>query len=189
MKLLSGISKRLLIFLIIGTYGTLMSQESLTLASKPQLKISGTSSLHDWDMVSEVAEGKLTATIADNQITDITSMVVKMPAESIKSGKNGMDKNAYKAMYTDKHKYVTFNLKSAIKTGDGSWTLNGTFSIAGTTKSVDLKVKQTSANGSYSFSGSHAFKLTDYGIEPPKALMGTIKTGDEVTISFNVNFK
>jgi len=27
--------------------------------------------------------------------------------------------------------------------------------------------------------------MTHYGVEPPTALMGTIKTGEEVTINFN----
>jgi hypothetical protein len=28
--------------------------------------------------------------------------------------------------------------------------------------------------------------MTDFKIDPPTALMGTMKTGDEITISFNV---
>lgn len=28
--------------------------------------------------------------------------------------------------------------------------------------------------------------MTDYGIKPPKAMLGTLKTGDEVEIVFNV---
>ncbi len=189
MKRLSNFYKSIILLLFIGTYTTSVSQETFSLETKPQLKISGTSSLHDWDMVSETATGKLNATINDGKITSIQSLVVEMPAESIKSGKKGMDTNAYKAMYTDKHKTVTFNLKSAVKNADNTWALSGTFSIAGTTKSVNLKVKETSAGTSYGFEGTYAFKLTDYGITPPKALMGTIKTGDDVKITFNVKFK
>ena len=32
-------------------------------------------------------------------------------------------------------------------------------------------------------------KMTDYGIEPPKALLGTIKTGDDIKIIFKTVFQ
>jgi hypothetical protein len=30
--------------------------------------------------------------------------------------------------------------------------------------------------------------MTEFNMEPPKAMMGTIKAGDEVTINFNIIF-
>jgi polyisoprenoid-binding protein YceI len=177
----------LLFFIASSTFG--FAQKTLTLDTKPQLKISGTSSLHDWDMVSETASGKLTATLEGNKIAEINSLVVEMPAESIKSGKGGMDKNAYKALKTNQFKTIKFDLKSATKNTDGTWNFIGTFTIAGTSKSVILKIKETSIGGLSVFEGGYSFKLTDYKISPPTALMGTVKTGDEVKISFTLKFK
>jgi hypothetical protein len=31
--------------------------------------------------------------------------------------------------------------------------------------------------------------MSQYGIEPPVALLGTLKTGDEVAVEFNLNFE
>lgn len=165
------------------------SQKTLELSSKPRLVISGTSSLHDWDMISEIATGKLQATIVGTKITEISSLVVEMPAESIKSGKGGMDKNAYKALKTNQHKTAKFTLKSAFQNTDGTWNLTGTFTFAGVSKIVSLKIKETTANGQTVLEGSYSFKLTDYKIDPPTALMGTVKTGDAVKISFILKFK
>jgi polyisoprenoid-binding protein YceI len=177
----------LLFFIASSTFG--FAQKTLTLDAKPQLKISGTSSLHDWDMVSETATGKLVGTVDGNKLTAITSLVVEMPAESIKSGKGGMDKNAYKALKTNQYKTVKFDLKAAAKNTDGTWNFTGTFSISGVTKSVTLKIKETIIGGQSVFEGSYSFKLTDYKITPPTALMGTVKTGDDVKISFTLKFK
>ncbi len=177
----------LTVFLSFATF--IFAQKTLTLESKPLLKISGTSSLHDWDMVSETANGKLLATQESGKIIEINSLTVEMPAESIKSGKNGMDKNAYKALKTTQFKTVKFDLKSASKNTDGSWNFTGTFSIAGVNKFVTLKIKETTVGGQTIFDGTYAFKLTDYKISPPTALMGTIKTGDDVKISFTLRFK
>ena len=37
--------------------------------------------------------------------------------------------------------------------------------------------------------GEKTFKMTEFKIDPPKALLGTITTGDEITIKFNTIFK
>jgi hypothetical protein len=34
--------------------------------------------------------------------------------------------------------------------------------------------------------GSKKVKMTDFNISPPTAMLGTLKTGDEVTISFTL---
>lgn len=164
------------------------AQSTLKLQANPELAVSGTSSLHDWEMPSEEASGKMIAETASGKLKTIESIEVVMPAESIKSGKSGMDKKAYDALNTKKHKSIIFKLNKASKSGD-NWILEGTFQIAGVTKNVKINAKETSNNGTYGLSGAHEFKLTDYDITPPKALMGTIKTGDEVKISFDVNFK
>lgn len=163
-------------------------QKTFQLDTKPDLRISGTSTLHDWEMPSATATGKMIATESDGKLIEIKSLTVDMPAESIKSGKKGMDKKAYEALKTDKYKDVTFDLKSASKSGN-TWILTGTFKIAGTSKQVSIKTKETAISGSYGLSGAYTFKLTDYNIEPPKAMMGTIKTGDTVKITFNIKFK
>ncbi|PKP14722.1 MAG: hypothetical protein CVU07_13420, partial [Bacteroidetes bacterium HGW-Bacteroidetes-23] len=111
MKRLFNLEKGILLLIFIATSTFGFAQKTLTLDAKPQLKISGTSSLHDWDMVSESATGKLVATAEGNKLMTINSLVVEMPAESIKSGKGGMDKNAYKALKTNQFKTVKFDLK------------------------------------------------------------------------------
>lgn len=189
MKRLFNLEKGILLLFFIATSTFGFAQKTLTLDAKPQLKISGTSSLHDWDMVSDKATGKLVATVEGNKLAAITSLVVEMPAESIKSGKGGMDKNAYKALKTNQFKTVKFDLKSSTKNADGTWNFTGTFAIAGATKSVTLKIKETTTGGQSVFEGSYSFKLTDYKITPPTALMGTVKTGDDVKISFTLKFK
>lgn len=166
----------------------MFAQKTYQLQAKPNLAISGTSTLHDWSMPSSTATGTLTGADEGGKLTSITAIKITMPAESIKSGKNGMDKKAYEALKTSKHKNVVFTLKSATKSGT-TWTLNGTFEIAGVSKAVTLKVQETSAGGVFGLKGDYSFKLSDYSIVPPVALMGTVKTGDAVKMTFDVKFK
>lgn len=164
------------------------AQSTLKLQANPELEVSGTSSLHDWEMPSDQASGEMKAETVSGKLKSIQSIKVVMPAESIKSGKSGMDKKAYDALKTKKHKSIIFELNKANKSGD-TWILEGTFEIAGVTKNVKINAKESATGGAYGLAGAYEFKLTDYDITPPKAMLGTIKTGDEVKISFDVKFK
>lgn len=189
MKRFPTFLKTTTLLFFIGLTSLSFGQTTLQLVAKPKLVISGTSSLHDWDMVSETATGKIQATLDGNNITAISSLIVEMPAESIKSGKGGMDKNAYKALKTSQFKSAKFNLKSATQNSDGTWNFSGAFTFAGVSKAVTLKIKESTSNGQTVLEGTYPFKLTDYKIDPPTALMGTVKTGDDVKISFVLKFK
>jgi hypothetical protein len=77
------------------------------------------------------------------------------------------------------------------KRGDG-YDVNtvGSLSIAGTTLKTDLYVLgKVASNGTITFTGSKKIKMTDFKINPPTALMGTLTTGNEVEIVFQVTFK
>jgi len=176
-----------MILLLLAASGV-QAQETYNLEPKAALAISGTSTLHDWEMTSNTSTGKLVATAKAGKLEKIASLAIEMPAESIKSGKKGMDKNAYKALKTAQYKNVKFDLKQAVKTGTG-WNLTGTFTIAGVAKEVIIAVKETSTAGKFTLSGNYSFNLTDYKIDPPTAMMGTIKTGNAVKITFTVSFK
>ena len=111
----------------------------------------------------------------------------------MKSGKRGMDKNTYKALKTDTHKSIRYNLVDVVSIEKIDATTfkvqcNGELTIAGTTKTALIDFLLTTMDNTCSVTGSCSVKMTSFGVEPPKALLGTIKTGDEVTIKFNTSF-
>lgn len=165
------------------------AQVKYQLGAKPELKVTGTSTLHDWEMVSTQATGEAVMVQQDGKLQQIQKMTVTMPAESLKSGKNAMDKNTYAALDTKKHKDVRFVLTDITAAGPNTWNAKGNFTIAGVTQPASFQVKSSSSGSSYNFQGKHAFKLTDYKIDPPTALMGTVKTGNEVAIHFNLTLQ
>lgn len=176
----------MILLLLVAT--GIQAQETFNLEPKAKLAISGTSSLHDWEMTSSTSTGKLVAIEKSGKLDKITSLVIEMPAESIKSGKKGMDKNAYKALKTTAHKTVKFELKQATKTSTG-WNFTGNFTMAGVVKEVTIPIKEMNTTGKFTLNGTYSFNLTDYKIDPPTAIMGTVKTGNAVKITFTVSFK
>jgi polyisoprenoid-binding protein YceI len=158
------------------------------------MKLTGTSNLHDWEM--KAAKGNSQATFMVNpkgKVISMSRLSFSVPAKNLKSKHSAMDKNTYKALKTDKNPNISFTgTASSIKsTGGNNYTLScdGKMSIAGTTKATNLAATgiYNPANGSFNITGVKKMKMTDYNITPPTAVMGTIKTGDDITLSYNVN--
>ncbi|MBK8563737.1 MAG: YceI family protein [Saprospiraceae bacterium] len=153
--------------------------------------IHGTSTLHDWDSQIGKISGKGTLQLKDKLPTALKDMEIKIEVKGIKSkeGKK-MDDKTFETFKSDKHPYILFSFGNApIKIGDGNAVTieaTGDLSMAGTTKSVTLTATgKLLPNGDLQLSASKKIKMTDYNMEPPVMMLGTIKVGNEVTVSFD----
>lgn len=155
--------------------------------SSTSMTISGTSSLHDWTMKSESTTCDAVFQInSQGDPLQLVTMVVSVPSESLKSGKSGMDKNAYSALKTDKNKQITFQFTSG-KIEGKTIRCVGSLTIAGTTKQIDLEATYTIlSDGSIQWKGSKKLAMRDYNVEPPSFMFGTVTTGNDITVSFDV---
>jgi len=149
--------------------------------------INGTSTLHDWTASVEQMKGTLQAEVEDNHLVKISSLSMSIPATSLKSGKEAMDKNIYKALKTDQYPEIVYRLKSHT-IHNGAITTKGELTIAGVTKSVETKVTQKEAGKHIKIDGEVKLKMSDFNIKPPEFLFGAFKTGDEITITFHFMF-
>jgi polyisoprenoid-binding protein YceI len=157
-----------------------------------QMSILGSSNLHDWESKVHTIKASGDIQVEAGVLKGIKSLSVEIPVTSIKSPKGSiMDKKTYDALKSDKHPNISFKLtkvNSLNKTGDG-YAINatGNLTVAGVTKSTEITVTgKVAGDGSVKFEGSKKMKMTDFGIQPPTALMGTMKTGDDITIKFAV---
>ena len=160
-----------------------------------KLWIEGTSNLHGWSCKAEKFEAAIeldAAAIAE--LATATPKVlhrveVKVPVKSLKCGHGGMDDNLYKALKADETpeiSYILATFDAAAGEGDG-FTLktNGTLAIAGRENKLTMDVVATRLpDGTVKATGMVAIKMTDYGIKPPTAIFGTLRTGDEVKVNF-----
>ena len=157
------------------------------------IKVVGTSNIHDWTITSETFQGSMTATVENDQLLKLSNLEFTVPAESLKSGKGGMDKNTYKALNTKTHKNITYKLEK-VKSLEGQPAgkckihTSGYLTIAGTKKPVDVVFDATVSANKIILTGSKEIKMTDYKVDPPKAMMGTITTGDAVTVGLKATF-
>ncbi|MFZ6051395.1 YceI family protein [Halocola ammonii] len=160
--------------LAIGqTYSSKLTESSMT--------VSGTSTLHDWE--SDVEDFTALCVIEGEEIESAT---FSAKVKSIKSGTGSMDENTYEALNAEDHKQITFKSNKVQKSGN-NLVVNGVLTIAGESQNIrmNLIMEKWQAN-SLSVKGEYTLKMTEYGIDPPTAMWGTIKTGNEVTIKFEI---
>lgn len=155
--------------------------------------VEGTSNVHDWDEKAEDFDGSLALETEDGEVIAISRLKFSVVAESLESGKNGMNSNTYDALKTDDHKNITYKAQELIavdcaSAGECHITTQGDLSIAGTTKQVELEFDMTMTDNQMTLKGATDIDMTAYNIDPPRALLGAIKTGDEVTVELNIVF-
>lgn len=171
------------------------SKKIYTLCNNHVVMINGSSNLHDWFEQAGKVTGNASGIINKDKSLDLVEVNIKVDVYSIKSAKgNVMDNNTYKALKADKNPYIIYTLKQPIKaiftsSEKKSVLTKGYLTIGGVTRDANMLVKLVMLNsGKLTFEGSHVLQMTDYGIEPPTALLGTLKTGNEITITFKSEF-
>lgn len=183
--------KILLLFVLAAHLAT--GQNNFRISSY-SLTIKGTSNLHDWESQAKEVRANGAFTVDAGVLQAINSLSVEIPVKSIKSAKGSiMDNKTYGALKANKYALITFKLeKATVSKKSDRYDVNasGALTIAGSTNKVSFYVQgKSAADGQLTFSGSYKLKMTDYGIEPPTALLGTMTTGDEVEIVFKISLK
>jgi len=177
--------------LVFLTLSAVQAQTYKTVPKISVIKINGTSSVHEWESTTDQISGDLVLTSGGKQLQ---SLVIRVPVKSIKSGKGLMDSKTYESFESDKNPLITFQMTEVtplkITGKDVDATVNGNITMAGVTKKITIKsTGKILADGSFQFKGAVPLKLSEFKMKSPTAMMGMLKTGDGVTINFDVTFK
>ncbi|MFI5219144.1 MAG: YceI family protein [Bacteroidia bacterium] len=166
-----------------------------TLSEDYVVTIHGTSNLHNWDQKVGIVSGDGIVSWNKDGSFDLDAINIKMDVHSIKSDKGSiMNNKTYKALKADDYPQIIFMLTIPVKfiqskINEKAISAKGNLTIAGVTKSVDMQVKVfMQEHERLAFEGSQIIKMTDYGVAPPTAFFGTLKTGDEITLNFKTSF-
>lgn len=182
-----------LLLMVIAPIYTVFGQDSKVVLAESKLVVDGTSNLHDWTIEAKAMSGKASVTLEAGDLKALKNLDFSVEVEQLKSGKSGMDKNTFKALKSTSNKNISFKLVKVVKmttVSDNNYTIEtqGDLTIAGATKRINQTFTVKLTGKKMVFSGKQKIDMTVYGVEPPKALMGTIKTGKDVTVDFKVTY-
>ena len=173
--------------------------QSVRLAVGPESKlwVEGGSNLHGWsckassiDAAIDVDEAFLkSTTIAPTLLKKVT---VKVPVRNLKCGHGGMDNNLYKALKADDSPEIsyilaTFDVVQGAATDSFTVKAVGALTVAGTEKTVNMDVTAARLpDGGVKAEGELPLLMTDFGVKPPTALLGTLRTDNKITVKFSL---
>jgi YceI-like domain len=165
-------------------------------AASADIKVLGTSNLHDWTMEDKdvACTAKFTYASGKSVPDGLNGFGFTFPIHNLKSGKSGMDSKAYDAMKAKSGGDIVFTASSSTVTpgsgGQFSVKSKGSLTIAGISQPVVLTATCIAqADGSISCKGMDKLLMSDYQIKPPTYMLGALKTGNALTIDFTMIVK
>jgi hypothetical protein len=186
---------------IAGGYATMLHYEAASTGSKCQ--INGTSSIHDWDMVTSIIGGFFdTAANLDPSQAAPTGIgedgrlsanaEATIPVRSLKSYQTAMDEVYQDHMEAAKYRRIEYHLKELILKKPHApntpfeFDSTGELAVHGVTNQISMPVKIERQDTALKISGTIGLKMSDYKVEPPSPTIGVAKitTGDAITITF-----
>ena len=183
---------------LLGSSASAQETAKVPVSPESKLWVEGTSSLHDWtcrtqslDATIEL-DAKAALQLNTAAPAGLRRVLVKVPVKSLKCGHGAMDNNLYKALNADatpEISYIMASFEPVPNEATDGFVLKtvGTLTIAGSERRIAMDVTATRLpDGSVKASGVVPIKMTDFGIKPPTALFGRIKTGDEVKVNFEL---
>ena len=156
--------------------------------------INGTSNVYDWsEKIFNIWGNCHVKRTADKDVS-LQSFKIGMLVNSIKSEKyplmNGL---TYKALKGDSFPEITFNLVEPVENICGSVspyvvTAKGRLTIAGVNREITMPMKFVIEKNLIMVEAEQQVKMTEFGVTPPTALFGLIRTGNTITINFKTIF-
>lgn len=174
--------------LLVFHAGFTVAQDSYKI-QKASVVIAGTSTMHDWEMKGQSVTCNANFKMEGNKVAEVSGLQLTIPVSSLKSGKGAMDKNAYAALKADDHKQIVFVHNSSKIVGNKIIS-SGNLTIAGVTKPIEVESTYTvNADNTLSTKTTESFKMSEYKVEPPSFMFGSVTTGDAITLTFEFTFK
>jgi len=171
----------------------------LVLGPQSELTFEGTSTMHAFHCKTTKMEVTVSVdpAYAEGRLSKLNrplkTVDVVIPVKSLSCGNSGLEKNMLKTLKADKYPEIRYQLTTYQIAGaptDDAITLQavGTLTIAGQQKTIEMLVKSNrGAEGNATATGTQAILMTDFGIKPPVFMLGTLKTGNKITVSFKLN--
>lgn len=176
----------LLIVLLAGTGIDAAAQVGLRQESV--LRIEGTSTVNSFVCETKDLEGR-----GQVEAADVAGRLA-VSVTSFDCGNERINRDFHAAMQASAHPEIRFELDdadvvAAPTSANAPYRLraSGRLTIAGQERDVTVDLTGwTAPDGTLRARGEHALRMTDFGIKPPTALLGLVRTHDRIVVHFEL---
>ena len=170
----------------------------LRLAVRPdsRLWLEGSSNLRDWRCEATTLDASIDlddgASYDESAVTRLRHVQVRVPTYALTCGRSQMDNIMYKALRADDEPECRqivgrFEVVQGPDDPDHALVMQGTLRVAGRERPVRVPViVQEQRDGSLRAQGTLPILMTDYGITPPTALFGFLRTDNRIVVKFDL---
>lgn len=129
-----------------------------------------------------------------NQVTEVLSVEIEIEVDSIECGQRKMNRDLQKALKADTYPEINFvfeeaDLISRPQSIEDAFEVKvqGYLTVAGNTRKISFMTNAYYLNNERVRAvGQTTIRMTDFGVEPPTALMGLIRADEELTVHFDL---
>lgn len=185
------------LFLITG-FSVTATAQSFTISDASTMTLFGSANVTDWDAEIKTIRGEIVinkpdqAEWADAEISWFERVEITIPVEDIDADSRRMNNNMHEYLKEDDYPEITYEMVEAqsLAAMDNPglvMTVRGIVTAAGEPVEITHDVTITeNGSGNIVISGSKDLKMTDFGIDPPTAMLGSVRARDDMTIEFEL---
>ncbi len=183
----------LVLMLTVATLPVVAQKAVVMIPSESSMIIQGTSSLHDWEEKVEKFEVTMQLQSQGEDVESLSNVRFYSKTVAVVSENSIMNKKTHDALGADKYPVITFeSTAQAVLEMSGNnfkGSVTGDLYLNGVTKRIVVSFTGSLNGNIIEVSGTNSLSMNDYGIKPPTAMLGSLKTGDGVKVSFRLKFK
>jgi hypothetical protein len=172
--------------------------QDVSVLPESKVMLLGGSNLRDWACetstfvanigVDSSAKTPIQGSVDNRRLT----LSVTVPVRSLQCGRKRMNEDLSRALKADAFPHIEYVLRDYELRPNPSFPDSvrvravGDLTVAGTTKRVEFDLLGTRNNGAFRGEGGVALLMTDFGVSPPTALFGLIRTKNAIRVNFVV---
>ena len=153
--------------------------------------VKGTSTLHDWELRSETMMSEVAFITGNGEAFEaLESVMFVLEKTTLESDRSRLERMAHEEMDADNYPQITFRSDGngdIERNGDEyRVTATGDLTISGVSRQISVEATCINTGDEMVCTGTRDLKMTDYDIDPPTLILGTIRTHDDVTVEFRI---
>lgn len=158
----------------------------LSFQSGSRVWVSGTSTVRSWRCESTQVSGSAQA--AGTQLSQVAqaSGDITIPLSTLDCSNGTMNGHMRNALKASDHPALRFRATSVSVSPDGAARMTGPLTIAGQTREVTVTGTAAPQNGKLRVTGTKQLNMTEFGVQPPRLMAGTMRVNPAVTVGFDV---